>query len=109
MPSRLSSHRFYPLIAILVASGAATETIRAGLDDTTPYNSPEFYDQIRAKRKNIIAEQRATMDLSTHRRFRTVVTDQEHVVRVERLTYWFEVNKRNGVVDKVGAPQCRRR
>lgn len=67
-----------------------------------PFNSPEFYDRIRELRKSIISKQRSTIDLTTHPRFRCSVKDTDSLLRVDRLPSWFEVNRKNGVVDRVG-------
>lgn len=70
--------------------------------ESAPFNPPEFYDRIRALRKSIVDEQRENIDLTIHPKYRTIVTHTDALLRVERLTTWFEVNKHNGVVDKVG-------
>lgn len=77
-------------------------SVSAGIDDSVAYNPPEFYDRIRAKRKSILAEQRQNIDLANHPRYRTTVTDDGGVLRIDRPTYWFEVNRGNGVVDRAG-------
>ena len=66
-----------------------------------PYNPPEFYQRVREKRIRILKEQKRTIDLSNHPRYRIAVNDRENTIRVEKATYWFEVNKKNGVVDRV--------
>ena len=87
------------VVYLLLMAAAAPVIGRMG---ASPYNPPEFYDRIRALRKSIIEEQRENIDLSTHPRYRTIVTNTEKLLRVERLTTWFEVNRQNGVVDRVG-------
>ena len=87
------------VVHLLLLAVAAPAFGSAG---SSPYNPPEFYDRIRALRKSIIEEQRENIDLSTHPRYRTSVTDTDELLRVERLTTWFEVNRQNGVIDRVG-------
>ena len=112
MRGRLPFAIYCRILTIVFVLGYGIDTAPGGIDDATPYNSAEFYDQIREKRRVILAEQRANVDLREHARFRTVVSENKQVLRVDRLTYWFEVNKANGVVDKVGlldivaAEQC---
>jgi hypothetical protein len=101
--SIIKSHRHNSLLSLLatvIGCSLTVTSLQGGIDDATPYNPPEFYDQIRAKRKSILDEQRATIDLTTHPRYQTVVTNGDDLLRVDRLTYSFEIDKHNGVVHK---------
>ena len=51
-------------------------------------------------RKSTIAHGRTKLDLTTHPRYRTTVTDGTRRMRVDRFTYSFEINKRTGIVDR---------
>jgi hypothetical protein len=66
-----------------------------------PFNPPEFYERVRAKRKRIIEEQTRTFDLTRHPRYRIAINDRENTIHVKKKTYSFEINKKNGVVDRV--------
>ena len=41
-----------------------------------PFNPPEFYERVRAKRKRIIEEQTRTFDLTRHPRYRIAINDR---------------------------------
>jgi len=97
--SRFSLISFRCMVHLLLVAVATPTFATVG---SAPYNPPEFYDRIRALRKSILEKQRKTIDLTTHPKFRAVVTNTENLLRVDRLPSWFEVNRQNGVVDKVG-------